>query len=148
MPLLPILIASTTLLPGLWEYTSSLAGMGGKTESKCLSRAEVERFLTDPSNRHYACEMSTREVGGGKVRLKGVCTSRKHAEQKISVSLAGAYTPETISLKGSAEAPLFGGLTLPVTTSVSARRLSASCDAPSAPASTAAPPLNAVGGDL
>ncbi len=139
MPLLPILIASTTLLPGLWEYTSSLAGMSGKTETKCLTKAEVDRFLTDPGNRRYDCDYTTREVGGGKVRLKGVCTSRKHAEQKIGVTLAGTYTPETINLKGTASARLIGDLELPVGASVTARRLGATCAAAPPPSPGEAP---------
>ena len=139
MPILPVLLASTTLLPGLWEYTSSLAGMSGKTEQKCLSKAEVDRFLTEPSNRHYDCDYSTRSVGGGRVRLRGVCTSRKHPEQKIGVSLRGAYTPETVTLKGVANARVFGGLELPVGASVTARRLSAACTAAPAPTPPAAP---------
>ena len=145
MPLLPILIASTTLLPGLWEYTSSLAGMSGKTETKCLSKAEVDRFLTDPGNRRYDCDYATRQVGGGKVRLKGVCTSRKHAEQKIGVSLTGTYTPETISLKGVASARVIGNLELPVAASVTARRLGAACAPPAAPPGATEPLPNSVG---
>ena len=146
MPLLPVLIASTTLLPGLWEYSSSLAGMSGKTERKCLSKAEVDHFLTYPSNRHYDCDYTTRVVGAGRVRLKGVCTNRKHADQKIGVSLRGTYTPQTITLRGQALAPVFGGLQLPVGASVSARRVSAACDAPPPPSTPSEPPAqNAVG---
>ena len=148
MPILPLLLASTTLLPGLWEYQSSLAGMSGKSEQKCLSKAEVERFLTDPSNRHYDCEYGVREVGGGKVRLEGVCTNRKHPTQKIGVNLRGAYTAESINLSGKASAKVIGNLELPVAASVTGRRLSASCPAPAvtgepvptpAPAELAAP---------
>lgn len=122
MPILPVLLAATTLLPGLWEYRTSLAGMGGKAEQKCLSKAEIDKFLTDPSNRRYDCDYTTREVGGGRVRLEGVCTSRKHAEQKIGVSLKGAYTPTTISMKGVAK-PRIVGLELPVSASVAAERV-------------------------
>ena len=139
MPLLPLLIASTTLLPGLWEYQSSLGGMGGKTEQKCLTKSEVDRFLTDPSNRHYACDITSREVGGGKVRMQGVCTNRKHAEQKIGVSLSGGYTPETFTLKGKASAKVIGDLELPLSVSVNAHRLGAACQA----AAPAPPPTPA-----
>lgn len=147
MPLLPILIASTTLLPGLWEYSSSLAGMSGQAERKCLSKAEIDRFLTNPSNRRYDCDYTTRTVGGGRVVLKGVCTSRKHVEQKIGVSLRGTYTPETITLRGQALAPVFGGLQLPVGASVSAHRMSAACGPPAPAATPSEPPTqNATGG--
>ena len=147
MPLLPLLIASTTLLPGLWEYQSSLAGMSAKTERKCLSKAEIERFLTEPSNRRYDCDYTTRVVGGGRVRLKGVCTSRKHAEQKIGVSLAGVYTAETIALTGTALPRIFGGLELPVGASVSAHRVSGDCPPPpTQPAPAPASAENATGG--
>ena len=141
MPLLPLLIASTTLLPGLWAYQSSLAaGMSGKSEQKCVTKAELDEFLTNPSNRHYACDYSSRAVGGGRVRLKGVCTSRKHPEQKIGVTLRGAYTPETIKLKGVAHAPVFGGFELPVAYTVTAHRLAATCDA--APPAATPPPAS------
>ena len=129
MPILPALLAATTLLPGLWEYRTSLAGMGGKAEQKCLSKVEIDKFLTDPSNRHYDCDYSTREVLAGRVRLEGVCTSRKHAEQKIGVSLKGAYTPTTISMKGMAK-PRIVGLELPLSASVTAERVG---DCPAAP---------------
>jgi hypothetical protein len=135
MPLLPLLIASTTLLPGLWEYSSGLAGLSGKTEQKCLRKSEVEQFLTDPSNRHYDCKPSARSVGDGRVRWTGVCTSRKHPEQHFSVSLNGTYTPETFRLKGKGDAPVFGGLQLPVSASITAHRLSADCPAAAAAAS-------------
>ena len=128
MPVLPILLAATTLLPGLWEYKSSLAGFGGEPERKCLTKAQVDKFLTDPSNRHYDCDYSTREVGGGKVRLAGVCTNRKHAEQRFNVALSGTYSDDTITLKGTAGLPL-GAVTLPLGASVSAKRVSADCDA-------------------
>ena len=146
MPLLPVLIASTTLLPGLWEYTSSFAGMGGKVERRCLSKAEVDEFLTDPSNRHYDCDYTTRVVGGGRLRLKGVCTSRRHPEQKIGVSLRGRYTPQSVALKGTALAPVFGGLQLPVGASVSAHRVAAACDAPAAASPTPQPANGAPSG--
>ena len=126
MPLLPILLAATTLLPGLWEYKTSLAGFGGDPERKCLSKAQIDRFLTNPSNRHYDCDYATREVAGGRVRLAGVCANRKHAEQRFDVSLQGAYTDETITLKGVARVPL-GAVTLPLGASVAATRVSAAC---------------------
>ncbi len=126
MPLPALLAAATTLLPGLWEYQTSLGGMGGKSEQKCLSKAEIDKFLTDPSNRHYDCDYTTREVGAGRVRLEGVCTNRKHAEQKVGVSLKGAYTPTTIRMKGVAK-PRIVGLELPLSASVTAERISAVC---------------------
>ncbi len=129
MPILPLLVASAALLPGLWEYQSSLGVVGGKAERKCLSKAEVERFLTDPGNRRYDCDYSTRQVADGKVRLKGVCTSRKHPDQKIGVSAWGAYTSETIELKGQGTARVIGALELPITVSFSAHRVSADCPA-------------------
>ena len=131
MPLLPLLVASAAMLPsgGLWEYQSSLGGMAGKSEQRCLTEAEVRHFLTDPSNRHYACDMTTREVGDGRVRLKGVCTSRKHPEQKVGVTLGGGYTAGTIDLKGQGSARVIGDLELPVSISVSAHRVAADCAA-------------------
>lgn len=135
MPLLTLLIASTTLLPGLWEYSSTLAGMSGQVERKCLSKAEIDGFLTNPSNKRYDCDYTSRVVGHGRVRLKGVCTNRKHAGQKIAVSMRGTYTPESIVLKGVAEAPIFGGFTVPVAATVRAHRVNGDC----ASSPTAAP---------
>lgn len=122
MPLLPALLAAaTTLLPGLWEYKATLVGFGD-AERKCLSKAEIDKFLTDPSNRHYACDYGTREVGGGSVRLAGVCSKRKKPSERITLSLAGSYTPTTIEMKGKAGLPL-GGLELPLSAAVTATRV-------------------------
>lgn len=130
MTLLPILLAATTLLPGLWEYKTSLAGMGGgDPERKCLTKAEIDRFLTNPENRHYDCAYPTKRVSAGKVKLEGVCTSRKHAEQTVGVAFEGDYTPTTISLKGVARPRIIAGLELPVSASVTAERVSAECPA-------------------
>lgn len=121
MPLLPALLVATTLLPGLWEYKATLVGLG-EPERKCLTKAEIDRFLSDPSNRHYACDYSTRQVGGGSVRLEGVCSKRKKPSEKIGMSLAGTYTPTTIEMKGTAR-PRFAGLELPLSAAVSAQRV-------------------------
>ena len=129
MPILPALLAATSLLPGLWEYRTSLLGVGQDPEQRCLSKAEIDQFLTNPSNRHYACEYATREVGRGTVRLEGVCSKRKRPEEKIGMSLAGSFTPNTIQMKGTAR-PRFAGLELPVSASVTAERISETCPPP------------------
>ncbi len=121
--LIPILLAATTLLPGLWEYRTTLVGFGGEPERKCLSKAEIDKFLTDPSNRHYDCSYSTRKVGGGSVTLEGVCANRKRPKETIGLSLKGAYTPTTIDMKGVAR-PRLAGLELPLGATVKAERLS------------------------
>ena len=128
--LLPVLLAATTLLPGLWEYKISLAGFGGEPERKCLTKAQIDKFLTDPSNRHYDCSYSTREVGAGSVRLEGVCANRKRPTETIGMSLKGAYTPTTIDMKGTAR-PKLAGLELPLGASVKAERVG-ECPAPEA----------------
>ena len=145
MPVLPALLAATVLMPGLWEYQSSLVGSRGAPEQKCLAKAEVERFLTNPSNKHYDCDYTTRDVARGKVRLEGVCANRKHPEQKIGVSLRGDYSSTTIELKGVAK-PRIVGLELPLAAAISAHRLgdcSAPPPAPVTPAPTTAAPAAA-----
>ena len=132
-----LLAAATTLLPGLWEYKTSLVGVGGAPGQKCLTKAQIDKFLTDPSNRHYDCDYATREVGGGHVKLAGACTNRKHPEQKIGLTLKGDYTPETIEMKGHATTKL-AGLDLPLAAAVTAHRLS-DCT-PGAPATPTPPP--------
>ncbi len=117
---------SGAILPGWWEYTSNvLGGLQSKTDRWCVKPEEVDRIVAGPSNRHYRCTYPVREVGGGRIRLEGVCIS-KHGRE-VPVTASGAYTPTSFKLSGTARP--FG---VPVPASIRAHRLAEACPAPSA----------------
>ena len=41
--------------PGYWETTSKLTLSKTKVERRCFVASEINKFLTNPENRHYAC---------------------------------------------------------------------------------------------
>src|SRR3954467_15095566 len=53
--------------PGYWEVTNTatLLFPPKKVEQRCLVASEINKFMTGPSNRHYACTYPSRQVGGG-----------------------------------------------------------------------------------
>jgi predicted alpha/beta hydrolase family esterase len=53
--------------PGYWELTNvfNVVITQKKVERRCLVASEINKFMTSPSNRHYACTYPSRDVGGG-----------------------------------------------------------------------------------
>ena len=84
--------------PGYWESTNRLLSpiKQTKTERRCIKPADVEKFLSGPSNRQYACTYPTNVISGGKITLKGTCVSKKG--RKVAVQGTGAYTPTSFNL--------------------------------------------------
>lgn len=122
-------LAAERMQPGLWEYQSAGFGSTGSTERKCLTAEDIDKLFAGFSNRHYACTYPVHEASGGKWRFRGTCTSRKHAEQKGDVEWSGAYAAEAFDLKGHVDAPVFGGLVLPIAASITAKRVGPTCTA-------------------
>jgi hypothetical protein len=118
--------AEPTLLPGWWETTNTVDFGTGQTtvERRCVRAADIDRFFSGPSNRHYTCEYPSRVVGGGRAAFEGKCTDKRG--RSVGVWATGTYTPESFELHAQIQASLLG---LPVTaTGVSrGRRLSAEC---------------------
>lgn len=114
--------------PGYWEVTNTatLLFSSKKVERRCLVASEINKFMTGPSNRHYACTYPTRVVGDGKIRLKGSCATKKG--QVALISAQGSYSPVTFKLNATLSTKI-GGLPLSGAAVTSARRLGDVCPA-------------------
>ena len=128
----PVAAAAPAIRPGYWESTNRLLSpiRQTSTEQRCITAAEVDKFMAGPSNRHYACTYPTRRIADGRIRLKGTCVSKKG--HRIAVAGSGVYTPTSFSLTAEI-ATQFLGLDILGKASTDARRLGDTCPAPPRP---------------
>lgn len=126
---MPAAAAAPLIRPGYWESTNKLLSpiKQSSTEKRCITPADVEKFMSGPSNRHYACTYPTKVFSGGKITLKGTCVSKKG--RKIAVQGSGAYTPTTFDLTAEIAAE-FLGLDIVGKASTEARRIGDTCPPP------------------
>ena len=115
--------ATSEVLPGYWEYTTSAVGIRD-TEQRCVRPSEINRFFGGLSTRRWRCEYPTRVVGGGTARFEGVCTD--HRGRRVNIRLSGTYQQENFRFTGGAQLAR-GTPYLPA--SITARRLAAQCPA-------------------
>ncbi|MGA0543707.1 DUF3617 domain-containing protein [Brevundimonas sp. VNH65] len=115
--------ASQPVLPGYWEYTTSVLG-NRDTEQRCVRPSEINRFFGGLSTRRWTCTYPTREVGGGNARFEGTCQDRKG--RRVNVRLNGTYQQENFRFNGGAQLAR-GTPYIPAT--ITARRLNAVCPA-------------------
>ncbi|MBX9617274.1 MAG: hypothetical protein Q8S03_09220 [Brevundimonas sp.] len=115
--------ATSEVLPGYWEYTTSAVGIRD-TEQKCVRPSEINRFFGGLSTRRWQCVYPTREVGNGNARFEGTCTDRRG--RRVNVRLAGTYQTENFRFTGGAQLAR-GTPYLPA--SITARRLAEVCPA-------------------
>ena len=125
----PAAAATTAILPGYWESTNRLLSpiKQTKTEKRCITPADVDKFMAGPSNRHYKCAYPTRVISGGQIRLKGTCVSKKG--RKVAVQGEGSYTPTSFTLTAEI-ATEFLGLDIAGKASTEARRIGDVCPPP------------------
>jgi hypothetical protein len=121
--------AAPLIQPGYWESTNSLLSpiRQSSTEKRCITPADVEKFLAGPSNRHYACTYPTKVFSGGQITLKGTCVSKKG--HKVAVQGAGSYTPTSFTLTAEI-ATEFLGLDIAGKARTEARRIADVCPPP------------------
>ena len=121
--------AATPIQPGYWESTNRLLSpiRQSKTERRCLTAADVDKFMSGPSNRHYKCTYPTNVIAGGKITLRGTCVSKKG--RKVAVQGSGAYTPTSFNLTAEI-ATEFLGLDVVGKASTEARRIGDDCPPP------------------
>ena len=125
--------AQTPITPGYWESTNTLISPvhSTKVEKRCITPADVDKFMAGPSNRHYTCTYPTREIRDGKITLKGTCVSKKG--RKVAISGSGAYTPTSFQLTADVATEFFG-LDIAGRASTEAHRLGDTCPTPATPA--------------
>ena len=118
--------------PGYWESTNKLLSpiKQSSTEKRCITPADVDKFMAGPSNRHYACTYPTKVIANGVITLKGTCVSKKG--QKVAVKGNGTYTPTSFSLMADVATEFFG-LDIQGRASTEAHRIADTCPTPPAP---------------
>ena len=123
--------AAPAIQPGYWESTNRLLSpiKQTSTEKRCITPADVDKFMAGPSNRHYTCTYPTKVIAGGKILLKGVCVSKKG--RKVRIQGSGVYTPTSFTLTAQV-ATEFLGLDIAGKASTEARRIADDCPAPPA----------------
>ncbi len=128
----PAAAAPLAIQPGYWESTNRLLSpiRQKSVEKRCITPADVEKFMSGPSNRHYACTYPTKVFADGKITLKGTCRSKKG--RVVQVSGAGDYTPTSFNLEAKI-ATEFLGLDISGRASTEARRIGDVCPPPPPP---------------
>ncbi len=121
--------AAPAIQPGYWESTNRLLSpiKQTSTEKRCITPADVDKFMAGPSNRHYTCTYPTKVIAGGKIQLKGTCVSKKG--RKVRIQGSGVYTPTSFTLTAQV-ATEFLGLDIAGKASTEAQRISDTCPAP------------------
>lgn len=122
---------ASAIQPGYWESTNRMLSpiRTSSIERRCITPADVEKFMAGPSNRHYDCTYPTRAIRGGKIVLKGTCVSKNG--RKVAVSGEGVYTPTSFELTADV-ATEWAGLPIAGRASTEARRIGDSCPPPEA----------------
>lgn len=128
----PLAAGEPPIRPGYWESTNRVLSpiRSVSTETRCITPADIEKFMTGPSNRRYACAYPVKVITDGKMRLQGTCVGK--SGQEIAVSGVGTYAPDSFTL--TADIALeFAGLPIAGQASTDARRIADDCPAPTAP---------------
>lgn len=124
----PALAQDTTIQPGYWEVTNKVSAIVSqtKTERRCITPAEVSKFVMGPSNRHYKCDYPTRVFKDGKISLKGQCATKNGS--KAALQATGTYSPTTFTMVADIST-VYAGLPLSARATTTAKRISDTCPA-------------------
>lgn len=127
----PALAQDKTILPGYWEVTNKVTAIISQTkkEKRCITPAEVSKFVMGPSNRHYKCDYPTRVFKDGRITLKGDCATKNGS--KAAIQATGSYTPTTFDMVAKISTT-YAGVALAGEATTTAKRISDSCPAPDA----------------
>jgi hypothetical protein len=116
--------------PGYWESTNRLLSpiRTSKVEHRCITPADVDKFLAGPSNRHYDCTYPSKLIGNGVIRMSGACVKRKGGGGKIKVAGEGVYTPTSFKITATIATEI-AGIPISGRASTEARRIADTCPA-------------------
>lgn len=126
--------SDSVIQPGYWESTNRLLSpiRTSKVERRCITPADVEKFLAGPSNHHYDCSYPSKVIENGVIRMSGSCVKRKGGGGKIMVAGAGVYTQTSFKITATIATEI-AGIPLSGRASTEARRIADTC--PAAPES-------------
>ena len=113
--------AKTTILTGQWEYNTRFGPIPIGADQHCLKQADVDNFNRGICLKRYTCNYDTRVIQDGRIELKGTWTDKKG--RVAPVTAKGSYTPESFRLNVNGKT--VNGI--PMTATLSAKRLSATC---------------------
>ncbi|HKR89275.1 MAG TPA: DUF3617 family protein [Phenylobacterium sp.] len=115
--------------PGYWESTNRLLSpiRTSKVERRCITPADVEKFLAGPSNHHYDCTYPSKLIENGVIRMSGTCVKRKGGG-KVKVEGEGVYTQTSFKITATIATEI-AGIPLSGRASTEARRIGDSCPA-------------------
>jgi hypothetical protein len=124
----PAAAQEQTILPGYWDVTNKVSAIISqtKTEKRCITPAEVSKFVMGPSNRHYKCDYPTRVFKDGKIRLKGNCATKNGS--KAGIEATGTYSPTTFNMVAKISTT-YAGVPLSGQATTTAKRISETCPA-------------------
>ena len=87
---------SDTPIPGLWQYNYRAWVFSAGNEMRCLTKADVKRFVDGLCNKGSTCTYSVNEAKDGKIKLDGVWVD--HKGRRTNVSGTGVYDPTSFKL--------------------------------------------------
>jgi Protein of unknown function (DUF3617). len=124
----PVHAQEQTILPGYWDVTNKISAIVSQTkkEKRCITPAEVSKFMMGPSNRHYKCDYPTRVFKDGKITLKGNCATKNGS--KATVEATGNYSPTTFNMVAQISTT-YAGVALSGQATTTAKRISEACPA-------------------
>ena len=129
-------LKNTPILPGYWESTDTVTSpiRQTKTSRKCITRDQIQSYLTGPVNNHYKCHYTDQKISRDSFAMSGDCVDSSGIPAKVAMQ--GTYTETSFSVNARVRL-VIGGLGIPVSASTDAHRLSADCPAPGAPVDAA-----------
>jgi hypothetical protein len=124
----PALAQDPSIQPGYWSVTNRIELVLNKTtkENRCITPAEVAKFMTGPSNRHYVCTYPDKSFQDGQISLKGTCVDKYG--KTVDIVATGAYSPSSLHLDAHIAAS-YAGLPIKARFVTDGRRLGDVCPA-------------------
>jgi hypothetical protein len=87
-----------TIRPGYWESVNTVGFPvnSTKTDRRCITPKDVEKFVQGPRNHIYDCQYPEHSAADGQISFNGRCVDKKGFSVKISGH--GEYTQTTLKM--------------------------------------------------